>query len=262
MSASDGGGKSAHPLEGAWKKLRWAKVNLDTLQRETSDFFGDPSDPDSLRGYLDIKMPDEIPQDRLDPPWYWPLLIGDIVQSYRASLDYLAWELARLNLRRLGKDRQPARPTAFPITTGPEFWSFDSPKLADIGSDERQLIHDFQPHNDEIPTDPPALKPPLESLRELSNQDKHKELALLLGQAGMVEQSLPYGTPGWAFVTSSKTETAQIVSAEGEVKSEFEMKTAFFMQLEKAGRIDWILDGIGPKVAQVLSAFEPFFEDA
>lgn len=253
---------SEHPLDGAWKKLRWAKVNLDTLQHETSDFFGDPSNPDSLRGYLDIEMPDQFPQSRLEPPWHWPLLIGDIVQSFRVSLDYLAWELARLNLRRLGKTRDPIRATAFPITTGSEFWSFDSSKLADIGGNERELIHDFQPYNDELPTEPPALKPPLESLRALSNQDKHKELALLVGQAGLVEESLPYGAPGWAFVTSSKSETAKIISPEGEVKSEFEMKSAFFMQLEEAGRIDWILDGIGPKVAQILSAFEPFFEDA
>jgi hypothetical protein len=261
MSASDGG-RTAHPLEGAWKKLRWAKVNLDTLQRETSDFFGDPSDPDSLRGYLDIKMPDKLSQSRLEPPWHWPLLIGDIVQSFRASLDYLAWELARLNLRHLGRTREPARPTAFPITTGPDFWSFDSPKLADIGRDERQLIHDLQPYNEKLPTEPPALKPPLESLRELSNQDKHQQLALVFGKAAFVEQSLPHGAPGWAFVSSSKTETMKIISPEGKVKSEFEMKTAFFIQLEEADRIDWILDGIGPKVAQVLSAFEPFFEDA
>jgi hypothetical protein len=253
---------SGHPLEGAWKKLRWAKVNLDTLQRETSDFFGDPSDPDSLRGYLNIEMPDQLPQSRLETPWHWPLLIGDIVQGFRASLDYLTWEVARLNLRRLGKTREPARPTAFPITTAPEFWSFDSPKLADVGSDERQLIHDFQPYNEELPTDPPAPIPPLESLRALSNQDKHQELALLFGKAAFVEQSLPYGTPGWAFVSSSKTETMKIIGPDGEVKSEFETKKAFFIQLEKAGRIDWILDGIGPKVAQVLSAFEPFFEDA
>lgn len=34
------------------------------------------------------------------------------------------------------------------------------------------------------------------------------------------------------------------------------------MELEESGRVDRILDGIGPKVTQVLTAFEPVFEDA
>lgn len=255
-------GESAHPLTGAWKKLRWAKVNLDTLQCEASYFFGDPADPDSLRGYLDIEMPKHVPSSKLEAPWHWPLLVGDIVQAYRASLDYLAWELAYLDLRQRGKTRKPRRETAFPLVSDPKWWSWDSPKLIDIGADARKLVESLQPYNDDPPTSQPTEKPPLDWLRDLSNQDKHKALALVLGRAGFVEHSLEYGTPGWAFVSSSETTTAQIVAPDGKVKSEHQVRTAFYMELEKAGRIDWILDGIGPKVTQVLSAFEPFFERA
>lgn len=217
MGQSDKIGSANHPLDGAWKKLRWAKVNLDTLQRETTKFFGDPTDPDSLRGYLDIETPDKVPQSRLEPPWYWPLLVGDIIQGFRASLDYLAWELAGLNLRRQGKTRRPKRETAFPIVSDPKWWSFDSPKLRDIGTEERKLIEEFQPYNDDPPTPQPTEKPPLDWLRDLSNQDKHKALALVLGRKGMMEQSLEHATPGWALVSSSEATPAQIVGPDGNV---------------------------------------------
>lgn len=249
-----------HSLEGAWKKLRWAKVNLDALQREVSDFFGDSGDPDSLRGYLDIKLPDQIPEGRLEPPWHWPLLVGDVIQAFRVSLDYLAWELACLNLQRQGKTRRPQRATAFPLVSDSKDWTFDSPKLADIGAEERKLIEGFQPYND----DAASLKtsnPPLDWLRDLSNQDKHKELALVLGRAAMIDERLEHAKPGWALISSSKVHEATVTSPEGKVKGKFKVKSAFFMALEDGGRIDWILDGIGPKVAQVLSAFEPLFED-
>lgn len=252
---------SEHPLDGAWKKLRWAKVNLDALQREIADFFGDARDPDSLRGYLDIQMPDQLPQARLDPPWHWPLLVGDVIQAFRVSLDYLAWELACLNLQRQGKTRRPKRETAFPLVSRSKHWSFDSPKLADIGADERELIEKFQPYNDDTPS-LKTEKPPLDWLRDLSNQDKHKELALVLGRAAMIDERLEHAQPGWALVSSSEANEATITSPEGKVKAKLKMKSAFFMALEDGGRIDWILDGIGPKVAQILSAFEPFFEDA
>jgi hypothetical protein len=252
---------SGHPLEGAWKKVRWAKVNLDALQREMSDFFGDASDPDSLRGYLDIEMPDKLPQTRLNPPWHWPLLVADVIQAFRVSLDYLAWELARLNLHRQGETRRPKRETAFPLVSDAKYWSFDSPKLVDIGADQRELIEKFQPYNDD-PESQKTAKPPLDWLRDLSNQDKHTELALILGHAAMIDERLEHAKPGWALVSSSESSEATITDPEGNEKAKLKIKSAFFMALEDAGRIDWILDGIGPKVVQVISAFEPLFEDA
>jgi hypothetical protein len=251
-----------HPLEGSWAKLRWAKVNLDALQREFDTFFGDETDPDSLRGYLHIKMPDKLLKSRLEPPWHWPLLVGDIVQAFRASLDYLAWELARLNLKRLGKSREPKRQTAFPLVSNPAKWSFKSPKLVDIGEDERRRIEKFQPYKCDPPISKPTENVPLDWLRILSNRDKHQTLNLVLVRAGLVEQSLQQGEPGWALIASPDLKDARIISAEGEPKSEHKMKTTFHVELEGVSRIDWILDGIGPKVTEIVSAFEPVFEDA
>src|SRR5688572_75889 len=147
---------SAHPLEGAWTKLKWAKVNTDALQNEVAAFFGDESDPDSPRGHLESESRRAFPEKRFSPAWHWPALVGDIVHAFRSSLDYVAWELAGLNLRRQGKTRKPSRSTQFPIVRNPARWpEVEAARLSDIGQGERAMIELFQPYHvqDKMPVE-------------------------------------------------------------------------------------------------------------
>jgi hypothetical protein len=257
VEVGPGGGS---PLAGAWMKVRWAEVSLCRLRQEASEFFGDPDDPASLRGVLASGSSRDIKQDQLEPPWHWALMVGDIVQSFRASLDYLVWELSVVGISRRGGKGNPGRTTAFPLVSKPGSWSDEDVRMAHLDPEQRRLIETFQPYNDPAPTTRPTGKRPLDRLRDLSNKDKHRALSLVIGRAGFVEQSLEYGSPGWAFIVSSETHTARIIGPDERVKSELEMRTAFYMELEKDGRIDWILDGIGSKVSEIVRAFEPAFE--
>jgi hypothetical protein len=248
--------EASHPLEGSWLKLRWAKVNLDALQSQVVAFFGDESNADTPRGYLDLQPRPGPPDKRFNTPWTWPLLVGDIVHAFRASLDYLVWELARLNLRHQGKTGDPSRRTQFPIVWDLDKWpEIAADRLRDVGEEHWGTIDDFQPYKADDP-----LQEPLAWLARLSNQDKHQALNLVLVQAGLMHQSLEEALMGWAFIGSSHQMRLTIRSPEGEKKDEFGAKATFHISLEGRERIDWILDGIGPVVTEIVRAFEPVFE--
>ena len=174
-------------LDEAWAKLNRAKHHAGVLRGEI-DALGagtsgiDPTDADAipipLGRYYDpnegavIYRIGRIPQIR-DA---WPLLAGDAIQGFRASLDYLMWQLAVIHLRRQPTDRE-APSIQFPSITrkrdlapgAHRFLNYIRP--ADIA-----LLSRFQPYRRRSKGE----LHPLPKLVRLSNIDKHRRLHLLV----------------------------------------------------------------------------------
>jgi hypothetical protein len=219
-----------HPLEGCWAKLRWAKVNVDALQDEVAAYFGGKTNPNALRVHLDAEATKGLPDEVRKPPWHWPLMIGDIVHSFRSSLNYLTWELAHLELRRRGKTRKPSRSTQFPIVRDPNRWTeVAAARLADVGDREQAIIEGFQPYNAEDPAD--IDDHPLTWLNRLSNRDKHQTLALTLLKGGVMDEELEEVLTGWAFIVGSHVRYATILDPDGNEKAKYNVKTTFEIAL-------------------------------
>lgn len=89
----------AKPLADAWAKFNRAKVHAHSLRRKilgwlksqgTRPIFWVQLDEDEAAGCLILKV---RRVKRLPPTW--SLLAGDAVFNFRASLDYLAWQLVQ-----------------------------------------------------------------------------------------------------------------------------------------------------------------------
>lgn len=180
-----------HPLDGARDKIDRSLYHLNALIEQMPDaaFYADAI---TLRQELDPKAStirvyfDHIP----DIPRDWALIAADALQNLRTALNYVAWELAVLNLARTGQKREPDRYTEFPIADSPA--RFPNRYVADLDPVHVAKIKDMQPYSPafmanlkaEIAAglDPEMLartNHPLAKLRDLSNGDKHRTLRLL-----------------------------------------------------------------------------------
>lgn len=102
---------------------------------------------------------------RIEPvPHIIKILIGEIVYNLRAALDYLVYELARLDSGKIIDNTQ------FLIEESPEGFSKNSGyRLKGINDKHVKIIEGLQPYNGCNWT---------RILRELSNPDKHRELTI------------------------------------------------------------------------------------
>ena len=270
----------SHPLDGSFAKLYWAKKHTDVLKAEVV------AAPDSLKtvtigqefksdtNTIEIK-PVHIPE----LPVAWTLTAADALQSFRASLNYLAWELARWHLDLQGKVREPDSKTQFPIGTK----SFPERQVKDLHPNHVAVLKALQPYDRSyLSRAPEALARgddmstmialhPLARLRRLSNSDKHKllGLAFLAGNWAGFEVTprrdcrrviasrfsspkvLQLGTPyGFAEVIPTGP------NPEVNVEEKFVTEVAF----EDGSRIIEVLDDIGAEVSRILRKFEPVFE--
>jgi hypothetical protein len=122
-----------------------------------------------LRGEV-LKKPDRT---------YWGVLIGDCVQNLRASLDYLVYELARIEQSRFGRRNDPHR-TGFPILTDPGSLENELRtdgrqlgRLALVAGDVQCAVIALQPFKRRPRR---AWSDPLAVLNALANSDKHRLL--------------------------------------------------------------------------------------
>ncbi len=195
--------QSEHPLEGARLKVKRAKRLLGTLSGELATLR-----PPTLEQHFDAE------NRRLElravgvesPSQESAILAGDLVQCLRAALNYVAWELAVLNLREKGERRDPDTATQFPIETNPN--SFSDRRVRDISPEHIETIKALQPNRVDVVAHLQAevdavLSPhgkrttvdaeiaglqgvaesiisrlPLARLQELSNSDKHRSLQI------------------------------------------------------------------------------------
>ena len=106
---------------------------------------------------------EEIPVEPIDP--FIPITVGEIVYNMRAALDYVVYALARSD------SGKPQRGTQFPIeNTEKGFRDNCGEYLCGITSQHKALFEPLQPYNRCNWT---------RSLRDLSNADKHRHLAIV-----------------------------------------------------------------------------------
>jgi hypothetical protein len=180
-----------HPLAGAEAKVGRSLYHLKTLQEEMPDpsiyahaiTFRQEFDPDAqtITVYFD-----NIPEISKG----WALIAADALQNLRSALNYVAWELAILNLAGMKQNRDPVDDTQFPIADSPV--RFPKRYVQDISRSHIAKINDMQPYAPSFMAnfkaelaagiDPEMLartQHPLAQLRDLTNRVKHKTLRLL-----------------------------------------------------------------------------------
>lgn len=234
---------SSHPLDGARLKVKRAKRLLGTLSGELATLR-----PPSLDQHFDRQTRRlELRAVRVESPSpESAILAGDFVQCLRAALNYVAWELAALNLKNHGERRDPDNATQFPIETVPG--QFSDRRVRDISAEHVEAIKAVQPNQVDVlaylqaevdavmarherkitilpeVAEAPGLadniirRLPLARLQELSNTDKHRSLQVGTFAQGsstmqLEAENCEIGTPNFnLFVGLSEGQV--LVSAE------------------------------------------------
>lgn len=116
----------------------------------------------------------------------WSGLIGDALHNFRASLDYLAWELVDSYSPGQGTSR-----TEFPIfQERHEFERRSRSKTKGMSPEAIKIVERLQPFND-----PPAKRHPSDNplwlLQSLGNIDKHRTLTVTAEALALQWQGLP-----------------------------------------------------------------------
>jgi hypothetical protein len=83
-------------FDSAWLKWAWAVVHAQALERDIAAWI--KKDPDPIRAFRTEYQPKRhgfaVIVEAIDSvPVRWQLLLGDVANDYRASLDHLAWAL-------------------------------------------------------------------------------------------------------------------------------------------------------------------------
>jgi len=171
------------PKSSAQRKLDWAEEHLKPLAEEARTF--EHSDAYVLRTETN-PAPGQgveyrcfaVERDTVDERW--SLMAGDIIQNMRNALDHLVWAAAK----------RPSNRTQFPIFTDEcEFKVLGRRNLQGIPEAMRTTIEEAQPYK-MLPANPAIDL--LETLRVLSNGDKHHTLAVVAASLNMVW----LGSPG------------------------------------------------------------------
>jgi hypothetical protein len=157
-----------NPLDGGFERIRRAKEHLADLEQQMRDTFVQLAD--SIEIEFDSTAPDGI---RVHHPTqtFWPpragILIGETCYNLRAALDYLVFELAKLD------SGAPQNGTQFPIVDAKvNFPNAQSRWLTGVNASHVAAIERLQPYNG---------RDWARQLREASNPDKHRHLVLTSG---------------------------------------------------------------------------------
>ena len=160
-------------LDSARAKLKRAHEHLASLQNEIAAFlesrpYGISSKTEMYNGVEVFRV--KLPEDEALQFLRFSILAGDYVNTLRASLDHLAWALARLT------SDTPFEKTEFPIFLEPRPASVRK-KIPDVPSPAQDVIETLQPYHAGDPND--IAFHPLAILYTLTNIDKHRHLAIV-----------------------------------------------------------------------------------
>jgi hypothetical protein len=248
-----------HPLDGAKFKVVRAQEHLDALKVEIGHYL------DTQPYEFPIHVKDEravvgpiVLKD--DPPLRLSGIIGDCVGNLRASLDYVAWQLA---MRHYPNPLVPGRDRLyFPIFADLNLFNSDgSPKLAryHIPAPALDLIESIQPYH--------AGYEPLGFLGLLTNEDKHRlplltvacvdSVSMLIsgrrvfrGGPGITEMAV--STKFYAFNPGSPEEPPPDVKVKGQAT----LFVAFQNPTMPGGAVDWALENLVKCVADIIPRFD------
>lgn len=195
---------SHDPLfDSAWYKWLGAIVHAQTLQEdiETKSAAGDAEPVRGVRAEYDAKRHGfRVVIEELGPmELRWCLLVGDIANNFRASLDHLAWAIATRGRTPPGGGKLSTgqeKGIYFPIAQDRSKFNADvdpnakrsklpGVRRADIAKVRRRQPYHYSPKRRPFHA--------FSVLATVSNRDKHQTIA-----------------PVWAFPTYAKTEITQV----------------------------------------------------
>jgi hypothetical protein len=160
-----------HPLDGSFEREWRAGEHLADLEREIANVFGRQAnnvafdlDPNRPHGAINVQLPSET---------FFGMrvgiLVGEICYNLRSALDYLIFELARVD------SGMPQRGTQFPIMDAKE--DFDGRGkgsfLKGVNETHIAAIERLQPYTGCDWT---------RRLRDFSNEDKHRQFVVAGGE--------------------------------------------------------------------------------
>jgi len=200
---------SSHPLYHARLKSDRAKVHLSSLKSNITKF---KNDPRPLQRIIE-----EDGQKRLHTQWprpipdSWGLILSDFATNLRASLDYIAWQLASKHIRDTGKSRDPNGRTQFPICDSTESYRTQGRRrIDDILPCAIPEIERVQPYNRANWPETHLLS----VLRELAGKTKHRfvippdsYVQLRTPASGMTAIMMPLNKPEVIVQTSGERPT-------------------------------------------------------
>ncbi len=160
-----------HPLTSCWAKAAHAERHLRALHDEVSAYLA--TEPFTVAGSIDVDASAYVATlaVREPPPLLWSLIAGDVVANLRAALDHAVCRLVEV------RGGEITHSHAFPILDAPprpdqKQGQWDN-RIRGVGKDAEYIIEMAQPFSGS-PTDATATV--MHSLRELSNEDKHRVL--------------------------------------------------------------------------------------
>jgi hypothetical protein len=147
-------------------KMYRAREHYESLEEELEKFFSKRIDETKeLERVGDVVAANES----ANVPLRIPIIIGDCLQNMRSALDYLVWELVKVN------GRKPNRNNMFPICLTEEAFhkAIDGGRLRGIHRDANTLIKQLQPYHTEEAS---RKRHVLSVLDALSNINKHRHV--------------------------------------------------------------------------------------
>lgn len=166
----------AHPLDlsDAWAKLEHAASHIDRLRREIEEAgYPDPKVIPVRREYdAENRMIVWRIERIIQIAPHWSLIIGDAIHCLRATLDYLAWQLARRFFDGVEpQERRVIRNVQFPIVSDANEWA-RHPNRRYMTAEDAARLEGLQPFNPVQAGQGNAFA----ILSHLSNTDKHRRL--------------------------------------------------------------------------------------
>ena len=254
-------------LEDAWAKLERAHAHVEHLRVEVKK-----------RWRAEFKMVIPLVRQldaeqgavvyRVDPhleiPKDWPLVVGDALHNFRASLDYLAWQLALKRFEGHNPPQSLIRHIVFPILSSSDKWPGRVKDWA--ASEDMDGIRYFMPF--ELKTGSQAHElTALESLARLSNIDKHRRLNLFFfsphnvrivshGMKPLINEHLR--VPGAGVSAGDEVFRVHVGGTDTDLCADFDPQLTGLIAInESRWEVFSTLDTIGRAIAQILCAFQP-----
>lgn len=184
-----------HPLDSARKRIERAGKHLDDFIAEVEAYA--TREANNIRvEYDEIRdQPNFILAPKSPRPDEFALIVSDCIHNLRAALDYVVYELAKLDSRLSDPDG-----TQFPITIEDEFIKHRKARLkgkgpfAHLTEAHVNAIEAYQPYKGVQWT---------KTLRDISNPDKHRKLVrqrsgrrVHLGDPGRTRETFKGVRPG------------------------------------------------------------------
>jgi hypothetical protein len=240
-----------HPLDGAFERINRAGEHLKELELAVLDFTQDVHDAVVVQfeGNPPHKPIFHTPQ--LLPPPRLKILIGEICNNLRSALDYLVYELARLDSGAIQDGTQ------FPIEDTPTaFQKASKNRLKGINASHVAAIEKSQPYNGCHWT---------KVLKDISNPDKHRHLTIT-SHGGWITIDPPGSTLPSTHVPPISS-IRRVVLPDGiEVTVQLTTCFAVMVPMEQpvgfpaALTVQGTLQQLKAEVAHLLQAFKPEFK--